>query len=94
MNSNKKIPHRLYLTEDQMPKQWFNLRSAMPEQPDHTDVGAHFMGLAAGLPLGALIGWHISRHGPPRAKTSVFWGALALGIVGACWALALRGYAW
>ena len=34
MNSTKKIPHRLYLTEDQMPKQWFNLRSAMPEQPD------------------------------------------------------------
>ena len=31
MNSTKKIPHRLYLTEDQMPKQWFNLRSAMPE---------------------------------------------------------------
>ena len=34
MNSTKKIPHRLYLTEDQMPKQWFNLRSAMPAQPD------------------------------------------------------------
>ena len=32
--SMTKIPHRLYLTEDQMPKQWFNLRSAMPEQPD------------------------------------------------------------
>ena len=30
----KKIPHRLYLTEEQMPKQWFNLRSAMPAQPD------------------------------------------------------------
>ena len=29
-----KIPHRLYLTEDQMPKRWFNLRSAMPQQPD------------------------------------------------------------
>lgn len=29
-----KIPHRLYLTEDQMPKQWFNLRAAMKEQPD------------------------------------------------------------
>ncbi len=28
------IPHRLYLTEEQMPKQWFNLRSAMPEKPD------------------------------------------------------------
>ena len=25
--SMTKIPHRLYLTEDQMPKQWFNLRS-------------------------------------------------------------------
>lgn len=29
-----KIPHRLYLTEDQMPQQWFNLRAAMKEQPD------------------------------------------------------------
>ena len=29
-----KIPHRLYLTEDQMPRRWFNLRAAMPEQPD------------------------------------------------------------
>ena len=32
--SINKIPHRLYLTEDQMPKRWFNLRSAMPQQPD------------------------------------------------------------
>ena len=30
----KKIPHRLYLTEDQLPREWFNLRSAMPAQPD------------------------------------------------------------
>ena len=29
-----KIPHRLYLTEDQMPQKWFNLRAAMPELPD------------------------------------------------------------
>ena len=29
-----KIPHRLYLTEGQMPQKWFNLRSAMAEQPD------------------------------------------------------------
>ena len=29
-----KIPHRLYLTEDQMPQRWFNLRAAMPELPD------------------------------------------------------------
>lgn len=29
-----KIPHRLYLTEEQLPKQWFNLRAVMPEQPD------------------------------------------------------------
>ena len=27
-----KIPHRLYLTEDQMPQKWFNLRSAMAER--------------------------------------------------------------
>lgn len=30
----KKIPYRLYLTEDQMPKQWYNLRADMKELPD------------------------------------------------------------
>jgi tryptophan synthase beta chain len=30
----KKIPHRLYLTEDQMPKQWYNLRADMKQQHD------------------------------------------------------------
>jgi len=30
----KKIPHRLYLTEDQMPTQWYNLRADMKELPD------------------------------------------------------------
>lgn len=29
----KNIPHRLYLTEDQMPKQWYNLRADMKEKP-------------------------------------------------------------
>lgn len=29
-----KIPHRLYLTEEQMPKQWYNLRADMKELPD------------------------------------------------------------
>lgn len=28
------IPHRLYLTEEQMPQQWYNLRADMKEQPD------------------------------------------------------------
>ena len=28
-----KIPHRLYLTEDQMPKQWYNLRADMKDLP-------------------------------------------------------------
>lgn len=30
----KKIPYRTYLTEDQMPKQWYNLRADMKELPD------------------------------------------------------------
>lgn len=30
----KKVPHRLYLTEDQMPKQWYNLRADMKKLPD------------------------------------------------------------
>jgi len=30
----KKIPHRLYLTEDQMPIQWYNLRADMNAKPD------------------------------------------------------------
>ena len=29
-----KIPYRTYLSEDQMPKQWYNLRADMKEQPD------------------------------------------------------------
>lgn len=28
-----KIPHRLYLTEDQLPTQWYNLRADMKEKP-------------------------------------------------------------
>ena len=31
---SKKIPYRFYLSEDQMPKAWYNLRADMPEQPD------------------------------------------------------------
>ena len=30
----KKVPPRVYLTEDQMPKQWYNLRADMKELPD------------------------------------------------------------
>ena len=30
----KKIPHRLYLTEEQMPKQWYNIRADMKNLPD------------------------------------------------------------
>lgn len=30
----KKVPHRIYLSEEQMPKQWYNLRADMKEQPD------------------------------------------------------------
>jgi tryptophan synthase beta chain len=28
-----KIPYRLYLTEEQIPRQWYNLRADMKEQP-------------------------------------------------------------
>jgi tryptophan synthase beta chain len=29
-----KVPHRVYLTEDQLPTKWYNLRADMKEQPD------------------------------------------------------------
>ena len=29
-----KIPYKIYLTENEMPKQWINLRAYMPEKPD------------------------------------------------------------
>ena len=29
-----KIPHRFYLSEDEMPRQWYNLRADMPQQPE------------------------------------------------------------
>ena len=28
------VPYRIYLTEDEMPRQWYNIRSDMKEQPD------------------------------------------------------------
>ncbi len=31
---SKKVPYRVYLTEEQMPKQWYNIRADMKEQPD------------------------------------------------------------
>jgi len=34
MMMSKKVPHRVYLTEEQMPKQWYNIRSDMKQQPD------------------------------------------------------------
>ena len=30
----KKVPYRYYLTESEMPKQWYNLRADMKEQHD------------------------------------------------------------
>lgn len=30
----KKVPHKLYLTEEQMPQQWYNLRADMKDKPD------------------------------------------------------------
>lgn len=30
----RNIPHRLYLTEDQLPKEWYNLRADMKEKPE------------------------------------------------------------
>jgi tryptophan synthase beta chain len=33
MIMSKKVPHRVYLTEEQMPKKWYNIRSDMKEQP-------------------------------------------------------------
>ena len=32
--SIKNIPHRLYLTENELPRQWYNLRADMKEKPD------------------------------------------------------------
>lgn len=34
MSTSRKVPYRFYLTEEQMPKQWLNIRADMKEQPD------------------------------------------------------------
>lgn len=34
MTASKHDPYRLYLTEDQIPKSWYNLRADMPEKPE------------------------------------------------------------
>jgi tryptophan synthase beta chain len=34
MIMSKKVPYRVYLSEEQMPKEWYNMRADMKEQPD------------------------------------------------------------
>ena len=31
---SKKVPYRFYLSEEQIPKEWYNMRADMKEQPD------------------------------------------------------------
>ena len=33
LDNNKEIPYKVYLTEDELPKAWFNVRSAMTKKP-------------------------------------------------------------
>lgn len=33
MNEEKKIPYKIYLTENEMPTQWYNLRADMKIKP-------------------------------------------------------------
>lgn len=37
--SKKQVPHRIYLTEEQMPKQWYNLRADMKDIPPLLNPG-------------------------------------------------------
>ena len=34
VNDMRKVPHRIYLSEEQMPTQWYNLRADMKDLPD------------------------------------------------------------
>ena len=33
IDNAKEIPYKIYLTEDELPKAWFNVRSAMKKKP-------------------------------------------------------------
>ena len=33
MSEEKKIPYKIYLSEDEIPKQWYNVRSDMKNKP-------------------------------------------------------------
>lgn len=60
-----------------------------PFQRAPTDVGAHLFGFLSGIPIGALAGWLVRRHGPPHGRLSLFFGAIATGILILAWILAL-----
>jgi len=53
-----------------------------------SDFTAHLTGLASGAALGALAAWLAPRPLGPVAQAA--WGVLALGMIGAAWAVALR----
>ena len=47
MKTNENIPYKIYLTEDEMPKAWYNVRSAMKTKP------APLLNPGTGLPMKA-----------------------------------------
>ena len=36
--SEKKIPYKIYLEENEMPKEWYNVRADMKKKPDRHEV--------------------------------------------------------
>ena len=36
--SENKIPYKIYLSEDEMPRAWYNLRADMKNKPDRKSV--------------------------------------------------------
>ena len=58
-----KIPHRLYLTEDQMPKQWYNLRADMKGKAGPADPSGHAPAAAGRSAVSHLL----SKAGAPGA---------------------------
>ena len=48
----KRIPYRMYLTEDQLPKAWYNLRADMADKPDPKGDAAAAAAAAAAAGMG------------------------------------------
>lgn len=67
------------------------LLAVLGTEGEHTDVAAHLFGFSAGLLLGVVTEYVVSRTGRPGGLLNIFLGLMSVALVAISWWLAITG---